>query len=161
MHVTEQINQLGRARREYLRDYGREPTREELGGLLGTTSARVQELQQLTRVPVSLDQTVGDDGDVALGDLITDPHAAVAFDVAAANLLNAQIQHVLSGLTDREAGIVRLRFGLTDGRPRTLDEIGHIYGVTRERIRQIEQHTMTKLRHPARARLLHDYLDPG
>ena len=160
VHITEQINQITRARREHLRDHGREPGPEELGQMLGTSSERIQELQRIAREPVSLDQTLGDDGDTALGDLIPDAHAAVAFDAAAANLLHEQIRQVLSGLTDREAGIVRLRFGLTDGRPRTLDEIGHIYGVTRERIRQIEQKTMTKLRHPARARLLRDYLDP-
>ena len=159
VHITEQLNQLNRARREYLRDHGREPSFDELGRLLSITPERVQELRRIDREPISLDQTLGDDGDLALGDLIADAHAAVAFDAAAAHLLHEQVQHVLSGLTDREAGIVRLRFGLFGGRPHTLDEIGHIYGVTRERIRQIEQKTMTKLRHPARARLLRDYLD--
>jgi RNA polymerase primary sigma factor len=161
VHVTEQINKLGRARRDHLRDYGREPTREELGVLLEISPARVQELQHLAREPVSLDQTLGDDGDTALGDLIADPHAPVAFDIVAANALNAQIQDMLDGLTDREAGIVRLRFGLADGRPHTLDEIGHIYGVSRERIRQIEKRTMTKLRHPARTHSLRGYLGPS
>jgi len=160
VYITEQLNQITRARREHLRDHGRELGPGELAQSLGTSSERIQELQRVARDPVSLDQAIGDDGDTAIGDLIPDVHAAVAFDAAAANLLHEQIHQVLSGLTDREAGIVRLRFGLTDGRPHTLDEIGHIYGVTRERIRQIEQKTMTKLRHPARARLLRDYLDP-
>jgi len=159
VHVSEQINQLARARREHLRDFGRDPSPAELAEQLATTPRRVEELQHIARDPISLDQTIGDDGQTALGDLVADPHAAVAFDAAAAQLLHEQIRRVLGCLTDREAGIVRLRFGLTDGRPRTLDEIGRIYGVSRERIRQIEHRTMTKLRHPARARLLRDYLD--
>ncbi len=160
VHVIEQLNQLGRARREYLRDHGCEPTAEELGALLGVSPARVWELQRVARDPVSLDQHVSEDGDATLGDLIPDAHAANAFDAVAATLLHDQIDQMLSGLTAREAGIVQLRFGLIDGRQRTLDEIGQVYGVTRERIRQIEQRVMTKLRHPTRARLLRDYLDP-
>ena len=148
VHVIEQINQLGRARREYVRDNGNEPTAEELAELLEITPARVWELRRVGYEPVSLDQTMGENGDVTLGDLIADAHAADSFDAAAAKLLHDQIHLVLSGLTAREAGIVRLRFGLADGRPHTLDEIGQIYGVTRERIRQIEQKVMTKLRHP-------------
>ncbi len=160
VHVIEQLNQVGRARREYVRDHGNEPTAEDLARLLGVSQARVWELRRINREPISLDQAVGEDGDITLGDLIADGHAADSFDAAAAKLLHDQIHHVLSGLTAREAGIVKLRFGLTDGRQRTLDEIGQVYGVTRERIRQIEQKVMTKLRHPARARLLRDYLDP-
>ena len=124
VHISEQINQVARARREHLRDYGREPSAAELAELLATTPQRIEELQHIARDPISLDQTIGDDGQTALGDLVADPHAAVAFDAAAAQLLHEQIRQVLGGLTDREAGIVRLRFGLTDGRPRTLDEIG-------------------------------------
>jgi RNA polymerase primary sigma factor len=161
VHVIEQINQVTRARREHLHDHGREPDPAELAQLLGTSTQRIHELQHIAREPISLDQTIGEEGDTAFGDLIADPHAAVAFDAAAANLLHEQIRRVLGGLSDREAGIIRLRFGLSDGRPHTLDEIGHIYGVTRERIRQIEQKTMTKLRHPARAQLLRDYLNPS
>jgi RNA polymerase primary sigma factor len=162
VHVTEQINQITRARREHLREHGREPSFDELGQILGTSPERVQELQRVAREPISLDQAIGnDDGDMALGDLIADAHAAVAFDAAAANLLHEQIEQVLGALTEREAGIVKLRFGLTDARPHTLDEIGRAYGVTRERARQIEQKALTKLRHPARARLLRDYLNPA
>jgi len=159
VHVIEQLNQLGRARREYVRDHGNEPTAEELAELLEITPGRVLELRRVGYEPVSLDQTMGENGDVTLGDLIADVHAADSFDAAAAKLLHDQIHLVLNGLTAREAGIVKLRFGLADGRPHTLDEIGQIYGVTRERIRQIEQKVMTKLRHPARARILRDFLE--
>jgi RNA polymerase primary sigma factor len=119
----------------------------------------VQELRRLDRTPVSLDQPMGAEGEAALGDFIADGHAPAAYESAVAVLLAEQVRAVLSGLTDREAGIVRLRFGLTDGRCRTLDEIGAVYGVTRERIRQIELKTMTKLRSPARAALLRDFLE--
>ena len=127
--------------------------------MIGVSAARVVELIGIAREPLSLDQTIGDEGDLRVGDLIEDTGAVIAFDAASAVLLSEQIRHVLSGFTAREAGIIRLRFGLTDGRPRTLDEIGRAYGVTRERIRQIETKTMTKLRHPSRVRLLRDYLD--
>jgi len=159
VHISDQINQIARARREHLRDHGREPSPAELAQQLAMTPARVEELQHIAREPLSLDQTVGDDGHTALGDLVADPYAAVAFDTAAAHLLHEQVRMVLSGLTEREAGIVRLRFGLHDGRVQTLDEVARVYGVSRERIRQIEYKTMTKLRHPSRARLLRDYLD--
>ncbi|MBV9919382.1 MAG: RNA polymerase sigma factor, partial [Pseudonocardia sp.] len=139
---------------------GGEPTVEKLGRLLGVSPSRVLELQGVGRDAISLDQVVGDEGDATLGDLIADAQAADVVDAVAATLLHDQIDHVLGGLTSREAGIIRLRFGLADGRQHTLDEIGGVYGVTRERIRQIEQKVMTKLRHPARARLLRDYLDP-
>jgi RNA polymerase primary sigma factor len=119
----------------------------------------VWELRRIGSEPLSLDQTIGETGDVTLGDLIADANAADSFDAAATKLLHDQVHQVLGGLTDREAGIVRLRFGLMDGRPHTLDEIGKVYGVTRERVRQIEQKVLTKLRHPARARLLRDFLD--
>jgi len=159
VHISDQINQIARARREHLRDHGREPSPAELAQQLAMTPARVEELQHIAREPLSLDQTVGDDGHTALGDLVADPYAAVAFDTAAAHLLHEQVRVVLSGLTEREAGILRLRFGLHDGRVQTLDEVARVYGVSRERIRQIEYKTMTKLRHPSRARLLRDYLD--
>ena len=161
VHIVELINQLSRARREYVHDHDAEPTAEELARLLGVSPGRVQDLQRIGRDPISLDQTVGEEGDTTLGDLIPDAHAAVAFDAVAATLLHDHIQQVLSGLTAREAGIVRLRYGLADGHAHTLDEIGSIYGVTRERIRQIEQKVMTKLRHPARAGVLRAYLDPS
>jgi len=159
VHVVEQIQQLGRVRNDHLRESGREPTAHELGQLTGTSPDRVLELRRLDRTPVSLDQPVGAEGDAALGDFIADGHAPGVFESAVAVLLTEQVRAVLSGLTDREAGIVRLRFGLTDGRCRTLDEIGAVYGVTRERIRQIELKTMTKLRSPARAALLRDFLE--
>ena len=159
VHVVEQIQQLGRARSEHLRESGREPTALELGHLTGNSSDRVLELRRLDRAPVSLDQPVGAEGEAALGDFIADGYAPAAYESAVAVLLTEQIRAVLSGLTDREAGIVRLRFGLSDGRCRTLDEIGTVYGVTRERIRQIELKTMTKLRSPARAAMLRDFLE--
>jgi RNA polymerase primary sigma factor len=117
------------------------------------------EIQQYAREPISLDHPVGDEGDSQFGDFIEDSGAVVAHDAASFSLLQAQLREVLQTLSDREAGVIRLRFGLTDGRPRTLDEIGDVYGVTRERIRQIESKTMSKLRHPARAQELRDYLD--
>jgi RNA polymerase primary sigma factor len=119
----------------------------------------VLEIQQYTREPISLDQTIGDEGDSQLGDFIEDFDAVDAVDAAAFGLLQIQLQSILATLNEREAGVVRLRFGLTDGRPRTLDEIGQVYGVTRERIRQIEAKSMAKLRHPARSQKLRDYLD--
>jgi RNA polymerase primary sigma factor len=158
-HVVEQLNQLTRARHDLLREHGRDATPDEIGAAIGVSTERVVELQAIAREPLSLDQNIGEEGDLRIGDLIEDTGAVIAFDAASAVLLSDQIRHVLSGLTAREAGIIRLRFGLTDGQPRTLDEIGRTYGVTRERIRQIETKTMTKLRHPARIRLLRDYLD--
>jgi RNA polymerase primary sigma factor len=159
VHVIEQLNQLARARRDYVRDRGDEPTAEELAGLLGVAPGRVWELRRIGSEPISLDQPMGETGDGTLGDLIADTTAADSFDVASAKLLHDQIHKVLGSLSDREAGIVRLRFGLMDGCPHTLDEIGMVYGVTRERVRQIEQKVLTKLRTPARARLLRDFLD--
>ena len=120
---------------------------------------RCPETPRHARTPISLDQAVGDEGDSELGDFVEDSEAVVAMDVVAFSLLQAQLQQVLGTLSDREAGVIRLRFGLADGRPRTLGEIGDVYGVTRERIRQIESKTMCKLRHPARSEALRDYLD--
>jgi RNA polymerase primary sigma factor len=159
VHMVEIINVLGRIQRELLQDLGREPTAEELAGRLAITPERVREIQQYAREPISLHQTIGDEGDSQLGDFIEDSEAVVAVDAVSFLLLQDQLQQVLLTLSDREAGVVRLRFGLTDGRPRTLDEIGQVYGVTRERIRQIESKTMSKLRHPSRSQLLRDYLD--
>jgi RNA polymerase primary sigma factor len=119
----------------------------------------VLELQQLLREPLSLDQTVGEEGHVGVGDPVEDAGAVVAFEAATAALIREHIDAVLAGLTEREARIVRLRYGLVDGRPRTLDEVSRLYGVSREPIRQIEVRTMPRLRHPSRTRLLRDYLD--
>jgi RNA polymerase primary sigma factor len=157
-HASEVITRLHLLHRELVVELGREPTVAELAGPLGMTPEKVLEIQQHARSPISLDTTLGEDNGARLGDLIEDTEAVDAADAAAAVLLRTEIQSVLATLTEREAGIVRLRFGLTGGRPHTLDEIGHIYGVTRERIRQIEARTMTKLRHPARSRTLRGYL---
>jgi RNA polymerase primary sigma factor len=159
VHMVEVINKLGRIQRELLQDLGREPTPEELAKEMDITPDKVLEIQQYAREPISLDQTIGDEGDSQLGDFIEDSEAVVAVDAVSFTLLQDQLQSVLATLSEREAGVVRLRFGLTDGQPRTLDEIGQVYGVTRERIRQIESKTMSKLRHPSRSQVLRDYLD--
>ena len=159
VHMVEVINKLGRIQRELLQDLGREPTPEELAKEMDITPEKVLEIQQYAREPISLDQTIGDEGDSQLGDFIEDSEAVVAVDAVSFTLLQDQLQSVLETLSEREAGVVRLRFGLTDGQPRTLDEIGQVYGVTRERIRQIESKTMSKLRHPCRSQVLRDYLD--
>jgi RNA polymerase primary sigma factor len=153
VHMVEVINKLGRIQRELLQDLGREPTPEELAKEMDITPEKVLEIQQYAREPISLDQTIGDEGDSQLGDFIEDSEAVVAVDAVSFTLLQD------ATLSEREAGVVRLRFGLTDGQPRTLDEIGQVYGVTRERIRQIESKTMSKLRHPSRSQVLRDYLD--
>jgi RNA polymerase primary sigma factor len=159
VHMVEVINKLGRIQRELLQDLGREPTPEELAKEMDISAEKVLEIQQYAREPISLDQTIGDEGDSQLGDFIEDSEAVVAVDAVSFTLLQTQLQSVLTTLSEREAGVVRLRFGLTDGQPRTLDEIGQVYGVTRERIRQIESKTMSKLRHPSRSQVLRDYLD--
>ena len=159
VHMVEVINKLGRIQRELLQDLGREPTPEELAKEMDITPEKVLEIQQYAREPISLDQTIGDEGDSQLGDFIEDSEAVVAVDAVSFTLLQDQLQAVLQTLSEREAGVVRLRFGLTDGQPRTLDEIGQVYGVTRERIRQIESKTMSKLRHPSRSQVLRDYLE--
>jgi RNA polymerase primary sigma factor len=159
VHMVEVINQLARMQRELLHRLGREATLAELAVEMGMTPTRVEEVQQMARTPISLDQAVGDDGNSELGDFIEDHEAVVALDVVSYGQLRHQLQQVLLTLTEREAGVVRLRFGLIDGRPRTLDEIGEVYGVTRERIRQIESKTMSKLRHPSRSEGLRDYID--
>jgi RNA polymerase primary sigma factor len=159
VHMVEVINKLRRLQRELLQDLGREPTAAELAREMDMTPEKVMEVRQYARAPISLDQTIGDEGDSQFGDFIEDSEAVVAMDVVSFSLLQDQLQQVLLTLSEREAGIVRLRFGLSDGRPRTLDEIGQVYGVTRERIRQIESKTMSKLRHPSRSQVLRDYLD--
>ncbi len=159
VHMAEVINKLGRIQRELLQYLGREPTREELAREMDTTPEKVLEIQQYAREPISLDQTIGEEGDAPLGDFIEDSGAVVAVEAVSFTLMQDDLRVVLATLSEREAGIVRLRYGLTDGRPRTLDEVGHVYGVTRERIRQIESKTMAKLRHPSRSQALRDYLD--
>jgi len=159
VHMVEIINRVTRAQRQMLADLGREPTPIELAEQVEMTPDKVVEILRYSRDPVSLDQTVGDDGDSLLGDFIEDADAPVAIDVVNFGLLQDQIEDVLATLPEREAMVVRLRFGLTDGQPRTLDEIGRALGLTRERIRQIESKTMSKLRHPSRSRVLRDYME--
>ncbi|SDN02119.1 RNA polymerase primary sigma factor [Allokutzneria albata] len=158
VHMVEVINKLGRIQRELLQDLGRAPSPDELAKEMDITPEKVLEIQQYAREPVSLNQTIGDESDSQLGDFIEDTDAVVAFDEISFTLLRDELSSVLATLSEREAGVVRLRFGLTDGQPRTLDEIGQVYGVTRERIRQIESKTMSKLRHPSRSQVLRDYL---
>ncbi len=158
VHMAELINKLGHLQRELLQDWGREPTREELAKELDLTAAKVLEIQQYAREPISLDRTIGDEGDSRLGDFIEDSRAVATIDAVSFTLLQDHLQSVLATLSEREAGIVRLRFGLINGHQHTLDEIGQVYGVTRERIRQIECKAMSKLRHPSRSRPLRDYL---
>ena len=154
-HLSQCHHRVG----QMLQDLGREPTPAELATELDITPEKVLEIQQHARDPISLDQTIGDEGDSQLGDFIEDSQATVAVDAVSFTLLQDHLQSVLATLSEREASIIRLRFGLTNGPPRTLDEIGHIHGVTRERIRQIESKTMTKLRHPPRSQALRDSLD--
>jgi RNA polymerase primary sigma factor len=158
VHVSELLSRLHVRRRELLVRLGREPTADELAVELEITPDRVREIQDYTREPISLDLTLGHENDTSLGDLIHDANAVIADDAAASGLLQDEIRAVLATLSEREAGILRLRFGFVDGRPHTLDEISRIYGVTRERIRQIEARTMAKLRHPSRTSSLRDYL---
>ncbi len=159
VHLVEVLNKLTRMQRVMLQDLGREPTATELASALDLTPQRVTEIQEYARSPISLDQTVGDESSSQLGDFVEDSDALAAMEVISHSLLRDQLQQVLLTLTPREAGVIRLRFGLVDGRPRTLDEIGQVYGVTRERIRQIESKTMSKLRHPSRCQALRDYLE--
>lgn len=159
VHMVEVINKLARVQRQMLQDLGREPTPEELAKELDMTPEKVVEVQKYGREPISLHTPLGEDGDSEFGDLIEDSEAIVPSDAVSFTLLQEQLESVLDTLSEREAGVVRMRFGLTDGQPKTLDEIGKVYGVTRERIRQIESKTMSKLRHPSRSQVLRDYLD--
>jgi RNA polymerase primary sigma factor len=159
VHMNVVINKLGRIRRKLLEDLGREPTLEELAKEMDTTPGKVRELQHYAREPLSLDQIIGEEGDSPLADFIDDSQAVVAADVVCFALLQNQLHSVLATLSERDAGIIRLRSGLTDGHPRTLDDIGHVYGLTRKQIRQIVSKTMTKLRHPTRSHSLRHYLD--
>ena len=159
VHMVEVINKLARVQRQMLQDLGREPTPEELAKELDMTPEKVIEVQKYGREPISLHTPLGEDRDSEFGDLIEDSEAIVPADAVSFTLLQEQLHAVLDTLSEREAGVVSMRFGLTDGQPKTLDEIGKVYGVTRERIRQIESKTMSKLRHPSRSQVLRDYLD--
>ncbi len=159
VHMVEVINKLARVQRQMLQDLGREPTPDELARELDMTPEKVVEVQKYGREPISLHTPLGEDGDSEFGDLIEDSEAVVPADAVSFTLLQEQLHSVLDTLSEREAGVVAMRFGLTDGQPKTLDEIGKVYGVTRERIRQIESKTMSKLRHPSRSQVLRDYLD--
>ena len=159
VHMVEAIGRLALVQRQMLQDLGREPTPDELAAGLDMTPEKVIELQKHAREPVSLHIPLGEDGDSELGDLIEDSEAIQPGEAVSFILLQEQLHSVLGMLSEREAGVVSMRFGLADGQPKTLDEIGKVYGVTRERIRQIESKTMSKLRHPSRSKLLRDYLD--
>jgi RNA polymerase primary sigma factor len=159
VHMVEVINKLARVQRQMLQDLGREPTPEELAIELDMTPEKVIEVQKYGREPISLHTPLGEDGDSEFGDLIEDSEAIQPGEAVSFTLLQEQLHSVLDTLSEREAGVVSMRFGLTDGQPKTLDEIGKVYGVTRERIRQIESKTMSKLRHPSRSQVLRDYLD--
>lgn len=159
VHMVEVINKLARVQRQMLQDLGREPTPEELAAELDMTPEKVVEVHKYGREPISLHTPLGEDGDSEFGDLIEDSEAVVPADAVSFTLLQEQLHSVLDTLSEREAGVVSMRFGLSDGQPKTLDEIGKVYGVTRERIRQIESKTMSKLRHPSRSQVLRDYLD--
>ncbi len=159
VHMVEVINKLARVQRQMLQDLGREPLPEELAKELDMTPERVVEVQKYGREPISLHTPLGEDGDSEFGDLIEDSEAVVPADSVSFTLLQEQLHSVLDTLSEREAGVVSMRFGLNDGQPKTLDEIGKVYGVTRERIRQIESKTMAKLRHPSRSQVLRDYLE--
>jgi RNA polymerase primary sigma factor len=158
-HMVEAIGKMARVRRQMLQDLGREPTPEELAAELDMTPEKVIEVQKYGREPISLHTPLGEDGDSEFGDLIEDTEAIQPGEAVSFTLLQEQLRSVLDALSEREAGVVSMRFGLTDGQPKTLDEIGKVYGVTRERIRQIESKTMSKLRHPSRSQILRDYLD--
>jgi RNA polymerase primary sigma factor len=159
VHMVEVINQLGSIQRDLRQDLGREPTPDELGREMDIAPEKMLEIQHYAREPISLDQTIGDEGDSQLGNFIEDSQAVVAVDAVSFTLLQDQLRSVLATLSEREADIIRLRFGIIDGQPRTLDEISHVYGVTRERIRQIETKTMAKLCHPSCSQPLRDYLN--
>ena len=159
VHMVEVINKLSRVQRQMLQDLGREPTPDELARELDMPVEKVQEVQKYGREPISLHTPLGEDGDSEFGDLIEDTDAIAPSDAVAFSLLQEQFRQVLETLAPREAGVIKMRYGLEDGQPKTLDDIGRVYGVTRERIRQIESKTMSKLRHPSRSQTLRDFLD--
>ncbi|EFA23403.1 RNA polymerase sigma factor RpoD [Bifidobacterium gallicum DSM 20093 = LMG 11596] len=159
VHMVEVINKLSRVQRQMLQDLGREPTPDELARELDMPVEKVQEVQKYGREPISLHTPLGEDGDPEFGDLIEDTDAIAPSDAVAFSLLQEQFKQVLETLSPREAGVIKMRYGLEDGQPKTLDDIGRVYGVTRERIRQIESKTMSKLRHPSRSQTLRDFLD--
>ncbi|MBS6346689.1 MAG: RNA polymerase sigma factor RpoD [Alloscardovia omnicolens] len=159
VHMVEVINKLSRVQRQMLQDLGREPTLDELARELDMPVEKVQEVQKYGREPISLHTPLGEDGDSEFGDLIEDSDAIAPSESVAFSLLQDQFKQVLETLSPREAGVIKMRYGLEDGQPKTLDDIGHVYGVTRERIRQIESKTMAKLRHPSRSQTLRDFLD--
>ncbi len=159
VHMVEVINKLARVQRQMLQDLGREPTPEELAKELDMTPEKVVEVQKYGREPISLHTPLGEEGDSEFGDLIEDSEAVKPEESVTFTILQEQLMQVLGGLTQREADVIKARYGLTDGQPKTLDEIGKVHGVTRERIRQIESKTMSKLRHPSRSQSLRDYLD--
>jgi RNA polymerase primary sigma factor len=159
VHMVETINKLIRIQRQLLQDLGREPTPEEVGKEMDLPPEKVLEIQKLSQEPVSLDTPIGEEDDSHLGDFIEDSDAIVQIDAASFILLQEQLDSVLHSLSEREKKVIQLRFGLTDGHPRTLEEVGKEFGVTRERIRQIESKTLSKLRHPSRSQKLRDYLD--
>ncbi|MEX0658304.1 MAG: RNA polymerase sigma factor RpoD [Egibacteraceae bacterium] len=158
VHMVETINRVVRVQRQLLQDRGREPTPEEIGRELELSADRVRDIQKLSQEPVSLETPVGED-DSSLGDFLEDPDAVVPVDAASFALMQEQIHRILHTLTEREQMVIQLRFGMTDGQPRTLEEVGLDFGVTRERIRQIESKTLSKLRHPSRSKALKDFLE--
>ena len=159
VHMVETINKLVRIQRQLLQELGREPTPEEIGAEMGLTAERVREIQKISQEPVSLETPIGEEEDSQLGDFIEDNEAVVPVDAASFSMLQEQLSKVLDGLAERERKVISLRFGLEDGHPRTLEEVGREFGVTRERIRQIESKTLAKLRHPSRSSKLKDYLE--
>ncbi len=159
VHMVETINKLVRIQRQLLQELGREPTPEEIGEQMGLTAERVREIQKISQEPVSLETPIGEEEDSQLGDFIEDDAAVVPPDAASFSMLQEQLAKVLDSLAERERKVISLRFGLEDGHPRTLEEVGREFGVTRERIRQIESKTLAKLRHPSRSSKLKDYLE--
>jgi RNA polymerase primary sigma factor len=159
VHMVETINKLIRVQRQLLQDMGREPTPDEIGKEMDMTAERVREILKISQEPVSLETPIGEEEDSQLGDFIEDGDAVVPPEAASFSMLQEQLASVLDGLSERERRVIELRFGLTDGHPRTLEEVGREFGVTRERIRQIESKTLAKLRHPTRSGRLKDYLE--
>ncbi len=159
VHMVETINKLVRVQRQLLQDLGREPTVEEIAAEMGISADRVREIQKISQEPVSLETPIGEEEDSQLGDFIEDSMAVAPPDAASDSMLREQLEQVLDGLADRERKVIKFRFGLEDGHPRTLEEVGREFGVTRERIRQIESKTLAKLRHPSRSSKLKDFME--